>query len=75
MSIKNNLKKKQEETREAARRAAARGSRQSEPTVIKPAVKTAAQKAQEAIDTVVAAQGPGIVYMSDAGEFFVLQEG
>ena len=28
--------------------------------------------AQEAIDTVVAAQGPGIVYMSTEGEFFVL---
>ena len=44
--------------------------------------KTAAQNAkdaaesaaQEAIDTVVAAQGPGIVYMSEAGEFFVLVE-
>lgn len=34
----------------------------------------AEEKAQEAIDTVVAAQGPGIVYMSQDGEFFVLEE-
>ena len=32
----------------------------------------AEEAAQLAIDTVVAAQGPGIVYMSAAGEFFVL---
>ena len=34
----------------------------------------AEEAAQEAIDTVVAAQGPGIVYMTQDGEFFVLDD-
>ena len=39
------------------------------------AAQTAAEEAaQEAIDTVVAAQGPGIVYMTQDGEFFVLND-
>lgn len=43
-------------------------------TAAEAAAAVASEKAREAIDTVVAAQGPGIVYMTQDGEFFVLDD-
>ncbi len=43
-------------------------------TAAQTAQAAAEEAAQEAIETVVAAQGPGIVYMTQDGEFFVLND-
>ena len=43
-------------------------------TAAQAAQAAAEEAAQEAIDTVVAAQGPGIVYMTQDGKFFVLDD-
>lgn len=58
----------------AAAAAASAAAAAGDVSAVETARDQAQQAAQDAIDTVVAAQGPGIVYMDEDGAFFVLEE-